>query len=136
MSKSKKNLKKKSSKKAPTKKKKAVSFDHDLAESMADAFDDLEAQNEIAEYSDDDFFEPVGLTLGQRIGTIKQLEVLDQRILLPLAEKAGLKIRLEGSKIRFSDQGEAMTVAEVTEIAHWLLSEVEKAMEAYDLDIS
>ena len=97
---------------------------------------------------DDDFDEDFGwkvveqeedvvpsLSLGQRIGTITMLETIPAESLPAVVRKAGLHLKLQGSNIHLAPGGESLTLAELKELAEWLLQEASKASEQYAIDL-
>lgn len=117
-----KKAKKVAKKKAPKKKKKAAAV--------------LEfADIELGEDPEDQSPYGFALSLGERLGTISQLEKLEESAIHPLLQKAGLSLRLHGSKVSLVEGGEALTPEELCSLSAWLHEEASKAAEEYAIDL-
>lgn len=117
----------KTKKKSPAKKPTLLFEDEDGDEDEFDFFGHEEAEMEHESSP--------SLTLGQRLGTITMLETIPAASLPLVAQKAGLEMKLEGSKVCLSEKGQALSLSELKELAEWLLQEAQKASEQYAIDL-
>jgi hypothetical protein len=113
--------------KAPKAKKEELLFGDD----DDDDFDDPDFWQEVSE---EEQVAP-SLSLGQRIGTITMLETIPAESLPAVVRKAGLHLKLQGSNVHLAPGGESLTLAELKELAQWLLEEASKASEQYAIDL-
>ena len=119
-------------------KKKAKKVAKKPSKKKAKAAPDLDfVEFDIGDYQEEEDSQPYGfaLSLGERIGTISQLEKIDENAIHPLIQKAGLALKLHGSLVSLVEGGTPLSPEELCSLATWLYEEASKAAEEYSIDV-